>query len=160
MLYYDKNMKKISSRSTFFNKRIFPVIWFVTLGIFILIVLTGGSSHGSLMMPPIIILLIMVIFGYFFMKKLVFDLMDEVFDDGIGCLLVRNKDIEEKIDYRSIKNVNYTVMTNPHRVTLSLRTPCKFGNEVSFIPEMSWMPFRKNKDIIELIDKVDKLRRG
>ena len=122
MLYYDKNMKKISSRSTFFNKRIFPVIWFGTLGIFILIVLTGGSSHGSLMMPPIIILLIMVIFGYFFMKKLVFDLMDEVFDDGIGCLLVRNKDTEEKIDYRSIKNVNYTVMTNPHRVTLCQAT--------------------------------------
>jgi hypothetical protein len=153
-------MKKISSKSTFFNKRIFPVMWFGIIGMFILIVLTGGSSRGSLMIPPIVILLIMVIFGYFFMKKLVFDLVDEVFDDGISCLLVRNKNKEERIDYRNIKNVNYTVMTNPHRATLSLRTPCKFGNEVSFIPEMSWIPFRKNRNIIELIDKVDKLRGG
>jgi len=94
------------------------------------------------------------------MKKLVFDLMDEVFDDSISCLLIRNKSTEERIDYKSIKNISYSVITNPPRVTLSLRTPCKFGNEVSFIPQMSWVPFKKSKDILELIDRVDKLRGG
>jgi hypothetical protein len=153
-------MKKISSKSTFFNKIIFPVIWFGFLGIFILIALTGGSSDKSTMMPGIIVSLIMAIFGYFFMKKLVFDLMDEVFDDSISCLLIRNKSTEERIDYKSIKNISYSVITNPPRVTLSLRTPCKFGNEVSFIPQMSWVPFKKSKDILELIDRVDKLRGG
>jgi len=51
-------------------------------------------------------------------------------------------------------------MTSPNRVTLSLRIPCQFGNEVSFSPPTSWVPFRKNEDIIKLIDKVDKLRNG
>ena len=153
-------MKKISSKGTFFNKRIFPTIWFGFLGIFILISFTGGAFDKGPKLPLLIIPLIMAVFGYFVMKKLVFDLMDEVFDEGSCYLLVKNKNAEERIDYQNIKNISYTVMTNPNRVTLSLRNPCKFGNEVSFSPQMSWMPFRKNKNIIELINNVDKIRGG
>ncbi len=91
------------------------------------------------------------------MRALVFDLMDEVWDEGTS-LLVRNKNKEERIDFRNIRNISYSVMTNPNRVTLSLRIPCQFGNEVSFCPPTSWVPFRKSKEIIELIDKVDKLK--
>jgi hypothetical protein len=101
----------------------------------------------------------MTIFGYFLLRALVFDLMDEVWDEGT-TLLVRNKNKEERIYFKNIKNISYSVMTSPNRLTLSLRTPCQFGNEVSFSPPTSWVPFRKNEDIIELIDKVDKLRNG
>jgi hypothetical protein len=151
-------MKKISSKGTFYYKRMFPAIWFGFLGIFIVISFIGGAFDKGPKLPLLIIPLIMAVFGYFFMKKLVFDLVDEVFDEGSGCLLVKNNNTEQRIDYQNIKNISYTVMTNPNRVTLSLRYPCKFGNEVSFSSQMSWVPFRKNKDIIELINKVNKIR--
>ena len=93
------------------------------------------------------------------MRALVFDLMDEVWDEGT-TLLVRNNNKEERIYFGNIRNVSYSVMTNPNRVTLSLRIPCQFGNEVSFCSTTSWIPFQKNGDIVELIDKVDKLRNG
>jgi hypothetical protein len=153
-------MKKISSKGTFYYKRIFPAAWFGFLGIFILIGFIGGAYDKEPKLPLLIVPLALAAFGYFLMKKMVFDLMDEVFDEGSCYLLVKNKNTEERIDYQNIKNISYTVMTNPNRVTLSLRNPCKFGNEVSFSSQMSWVPFRENKEILELINKVDKIRGG
>jgi hypothetical protein len=40
------------------------------------------------------------------MKKLIFDLVDEVWDDG-RALIVKNDDREERIPFADIKNVNY-----------------------------------------------------
>ena len=157
---YSKIMKIISSKGTFYYKRIFPAVWFGFLVIFILLAFIGGAFDRGPKLPLIIVPLAMAVFGYFIMKKLVFDLMDEVIDEGSFYVLVKNKNTEERIDYQNIKNISYTVMTNPNRVTLSLRSPCRFGKEVSFSPPMSWVPFRENKDIIELINKVDKIRGG
>lgn len=153
-------MKKISSKGTFYYKRIFPAAWFGFLGIFILMAFTGGAYDRGAGLPLLIVPLAMAVFGYYLMKKLVFDLMDEVFDEGSCYLLVKNGNTEERIDYQNIRNISYTVLTNPNRVTLSLRIPCRFGNEVSFSPPLSWVPFREDKDIIELINKVDKSRDG
>ena len=46
-------------------------------------------------------------FGYFVMKKLVFDLVDEVWDDG-EALLIKNRGQEERVALRDIKNVSYS----------------------------------------------------
>jgi hypothetical protein len=97
-------MKKISSKGTFYYKRIFPAIWFGFLAIFIVISFIGGAFDKGPKLPLLIIPLIMAVFGYFFMKKLVFDLIDEVFDEGSGYLLVKNNNTEERIDYQNIKN--------------------------------------------------------
>jgi hypothetical protein len=49
------------------------------------------SSAGIEAPPfPICIAPVIMIVGYFIMKKLVFDLVDEVWDDG-GSLLIRNR---------------------------------------------------------------------
>lgn len=151
-------MKKISSKGTFFYKRIFPAVWFGFLGIFILIAFIGGAYNKGPMLFLLIVPSAMALFGYFFMKKMVFDLMDEVFDEGSCYLLVKNNNTEERIDYQNIKNISYTVMTNPNRATMNLRIPCRFGNEVSFSPPMSLVPFRENRDITELINRVDRIR--
>jgi len=95
--------------------------------------------------------------GYFIMKKLVWDLIDEVYDDGI-TLLFRNSGKEVRVSLRDIKNVSYSTMTNPPRVTLSIRYKTDLGDEISFSPPASWIPFKKNKDIEELIDRIDKAR--
>lgn len=150
-------MKKLTSKSTYFNKRIFPILWFGFLGVFILTSLNNTSNGGRLDIVFMIFPLFMAVFGYFIMKKLVFDLADEVYDEG-EALLIKNKGKEVRIYLKDIKNVSYATMINPPRVTMSIRYHTELGDELSFSPPASWIPFRKNKDIEELIDRIDKTR--
>ena len=99
----------------------------------------------------------MIALGYFIMKKLVWDLIDEVYDEGTA-LLFKNRGKEFRVDLKDIKNVSYTTLVNPPRVTLSIRYPTELGDELSFSPLASWIPFKKNKDIEVLIDRIDKAR--
>ena len=99
----------------------------------------------------------MVTFGYFLMKKLVWDLIDEVYDDGTS-LIFRNNKQEVHVNLKDIKNVSYSIMTNPPRVTLSIRYKTPFGDELTFLPPASWVPFKKNGDIVKLIDRIDEAR--
>jgi hypothetical protein len=91
------------------------------------------------------------------MKKLLWDLIDEVYDEGTS-LLFKDRGRECRVNLKDIKNVNYTTMVNPPRITLSIRYPTDLGDELSFSPPASWIPFRKNKDIEALIDRIDKAR--
>ena len=150
-------MKKISSNSTYFYKRIFPAIWFGFLGVFIITELTPLSQEGGLELSFMIMPIIMAGIGYFIIKKLVFDLMDEVYDAG-DCLIVKNAGKEEQINFKDIKNISYSVMINPPRATLILRRETVFGNEITFSPHGNLIPFKKSRDIEELIDRVDRLR--
>jgi hypothetical protein len=93
------------------------------------------------------------------MKKFFFDLVDEVWDNG-SYLIIKNKGEEDRIHYINIKDISYSIETSPNRVTISLRTPSKFGSEVSFSPQSSWIPFKKNRIIAELIDRIDKAKIG
>ncbi len=151
-------MIKISSRSTFFSKKVFPVIWFGFLVFFIIIALAGMAAKSEIIAPLLIMPVFMAIFGYVIMKKLVFDLADEVWDTG-DALLVKNKNEEELIPLTNIINVSYSVMVNPPRVTLTLRQPCRFGKEVSFSPPVRFVPFSKSPIIAELIERIDAKRR-
>jgi hypothetical protein len=152
-------MQRISSRSTFFAKRVFPAIfWFGFLAMFIVAPMLGkrpkeGLSAGFLIMP-----IFMGIFAYFLMKKLVFDLADEMFDDG-DALVARFGSEQERIPLSEIINVSYSQMVNPPRVTLTLRTPGRFGKEVSFSPPQSFVPFAKSPIVADLIERVDAARR-
>ena len=54
------------------------------------------------------------------------DLVDEVWDAS-DALVVRNKGEEARIRLSDIINVSYSPVGSPPRVTLSLRTPGRFG---------------------------------
>jgi hypothetical protein len=152
-------MQRISSRSTFFTKRVFPVIWFGFLALFLLAPFLARKSPGG---PPVVVFVVpvfMAIFGYFFMKKLIFDLADEVVDEG-DALTVRFGSERQRIPLSEIINVSYSYMQNPNRVTLTLRTPCQFGKEVAFSPPARFLPFAKSPLITDLIERVDAARRG
>lgn len=114
-----------SSKMTCFYKRIFPFIWFGFLSVFFLVALVKGlGSDQTSNLPFLIVPVLMAIIGYRFMKKLMFNLVDEVFDVG-DALLVRSGGREERIALADIKNVNYFPYMSPPQVTLSLRrTPC------------------------------------
>jgi hypothetical protein len=83
-------MSRISSTLTFYYKRIFPLIW---VGGSVLIGglgLYAALSKGSGLFPFVVIMPIIFVLGIYFMKKYVFDLVDEVCDDG-DALVVKNK---------------------------------------------------------------------
>ena len=135
---------------TFFYKRVFPVIWFGFLALFIAVPFFSFSNAGHSAMPPLEF--------YFVLKKLVFDLVDEVWDDG-ASLLIRNRGDEARVNLSDIKNVSYSPFINPPRVTLSLRTPTVFGDEITFNAPTRFMPFSPSSIIKELINRIDLARR-
>ncbi|MGZ5036261.1 MAG: hypothetical protein ACXWG1_09475 [Usitatibacter sp.] len=150
-------MTRISSKRTWFLKRVFPVLWFGVLAIVLAVGLVAGlprTQMGFIAMP-----LLMMAVGAFVMKKFIFDLADEVFDCG-DALLVRKAGKEERIALSNIINVGMSVATNPPRLTLRLDKPGRFGNEVVFSPEtpMRLDPFAKNRIAEDLMVRVDRAR--
>jgi len=155
-------MRRISSGMKFFYKRIFPIIWFGFLVLFMaapfVAPMIGGSTSGS-PLAFLVVPAIMIAVGYFIMKKLVFDLVDEVLDAG-DALVIRNGHLEERVPLSDIMNVSYSQFVNPPRVTLSLRNPSMFGDRVRFCAPVSFMPFSTSPIIDELITRIDAARRS
>ena len=152
-------MQRLSSKATFFHKRILPILMFGFLVVFV--VISFGASSARNEPPPLLVLvvpIIMAIVFFFTLKKLVFDLVDEVWDAG-DELLVRNRSIEDRIALSDITNVNYSPYINPPRVTLSLRRPSFFGAKISFMPPIRFVPFTTSPVIDELIARIDAARR-
>ena len=151
-------MRRISSKATFFNKRIFPVLWFGFIALFFAFPFFVGHRQNST--PPIAFLFfpaIMALVGFFVMKKLVFDLVDEVWDDG-DSLVVKNGGQEQRISLGDIKNVNYAPYMNPPRVTLMLRRPTLFGDQITFSAPIRLIPLSTSPIINDLIDRIDAAR--
>lgn len=146
---------------TFFYKRVFPVIWFGFLALFIAIPLVrSGGSVSRLPTTSLFGPVVVAIVGYFIMKKRVFDVVDEVLDVG-DALVIRNGGAEDRVALADIINVSYSQLSNPPRVTLSLRNPGQFGDRVSFFTPVSFNPFRMfmtNPAVEELIKRIDAAR--
>jgi hypothetical protein len=102
----------------------------------------------------------MIVFAvvYFVMKKLMFDLVDEVLDAG-DALIVRNGGQQERVALSDIMNVSYSPLVSPPRVTLSLRRPSIFGSEVTFCAPIRLMPLSPSPIISDLIRRIDAQRR-
>jgi hypothetical protein len=152
-------MRRISSRMTFYYKRILPLIWFGFPVLFVAIPLYRGALAGA--MPPLMFIVMPIVvmaFFYFIWKKSFFDLVDEVWDDG-DALVIKNRGRDERIALNEIKNVNYGSFSSPQRVTLSLRRPTVFGEEIIFSAPVHLWPFSPNPVVKELINRIDLARR-
>ena len=145
-------MRRISSGWTFFYKRVFPIIWFGFLVVFVGIGIVKGQGAVVVFVP-----IAMIGFGYFLMKKLVFDLVDEVWDDG-DALVAKNGGQEQRVALSDIKNVNYSPFVSPPRVTLSLRRPTVFGEQITFCAPVRLVPFSPSPVITDLIERIDRAR--
>lgn len=152
-------MKRISSRSTFFYKRLFPLLWFGFLAAFVITDLQVSRRTPVTAIPLLMMPVVMAVFGYVIFRRLIFDLVDEVWDDG-DALIVRNAGTEERVALKNIINVGFSTMTNPERVTLTLREPSHFGKEITFSPPRRFLAFFSRSPIInELLERVDRARR-
>lgn len=152
-------VKRISSRQTFFLKKVFPVIWFGFTAFFLFMVVGAGAQRQPGVAFALLPVAFMTLIGVVVMKKLVWDLADEVYDCG-DSLLVRNARDEDRISLSNIMNVSVSTYVNPPRITLRLVQPGKFGNEVAFSPAMGFRlnPFAKCAIAEDLILRVDQAR--
>ena len=151
-------MRSLSSKMTFYYKRVFPVIFF---GV---VLLMFGFGLFSVLRDPQLsnvpfptVTLLLAVFAYRFMKKSVFNLADEVLDAG-DALVVRSGGQEERIALSDIKNVNYLPSTTPPQVILSVRRHTVFGETIAFCAPVS-TTLRGSAVIYDLIDRVDAARR-
>jgi hypothetical protein len=152
-------MKRISSRSTLFYKRCFPLLWFGFLAVFVIADLWASRRTHVAVIPFLIMPVVMAVFGYAIFRRLIFDLVDEVWDDG-DALIVRNAGTEERVALKNIINVGFSTMTNPERVTSALRERSHFGKEITFSPPRRFLAFFSRSPIInELLERVDQARR-
>jgi hypothetical protein len=143
---------------TFWYKRMFPIFWFGFLVLFIAVPWTVNRGPAQALPTMFFVVpALLGVFGFFLMKKLVFDLVDEVFDDG-DALVVRNRDMEDRIALSNIVNVSYSQFVNPPRVTLLLRNPGLFGERVSFCAPTRFNPFSSSPIVDDLIRHIDAQR--
>jgi hypothetical protein len=110
-------MNRISAKGMFFQKRIFPFIWFGFIAVFVAI----AGVAGMLQKDPVVLLVpvAMAVFGYLLMRKLVWDLADEVTDHGT-YLRVRRGAVEDRVELTNIMNIDNSFLVNPPRATLRL----------------------------------------
>ena len=106
-------MRQVSSKMTFFYKRVFAVIWFGFLLLFIGFALFSPSRDiQDSSTPFLIVALLMAVFGFWFMKKVILNLVDAVLDAG-DALVVRCGGQEERIALSDIKSVNSSPYMSP-----------------------------------------------
>jgi lipopolysaccharide export LptBFGC system permease protein LptF len=99
-------MTRLSSNWTFFYKRIFPILFIGPLILFsVVLLLIAARSGSSPQLPFIIVPIVIGVIFYFTMKKLVFDLADEVVDLG-DALLVKNGNQEDRNALSATINFN------------------------------------------------------
>src|SRR5574337_1480064 len=113
-------MRRLSSSSTYFYKRVFPLFWFGSLLLFLGLALWGRLRPGVFAdAPPDAMFLLMPLLmggiGFAVFRKLVFDLVDEVELDG-DWLVVRNRGERGRVALADVMNVNATTLSNPRRV--------------------------------------------
>ena len=125
-------MRRISSRATFFYKRVLPVFWFgywITCLVGALGIIGGSEPY----LPAILFCGLIVIFSLWMMIRFIWDLADMVWDDG-DALIVREGRRQERILFSHIIDVSRIWMSRPSRLTVRLRTPSIFGKTFTFSP--------------------------
>ena len=153
-------MRLISSRWTFSYKRVFPLFGWGFPAFALLRWLLSWRTQSPFNPVFLLIPIGMAVFFHFLLRALVFDLADEVLDAG-DALIVRKAGEEARIPLADIVNVDSSTLVNPPRITLTLRTPCRFGRKIVFSPPPNrrlLAPFAPNPTAEELIDRVDRTR--
>lgn len=150
-------MERLSSAQTYFVKRIFPALWFAFVVVFAVLA-AGGRGRDDVLFY--FVPLLMAAVGVIVMRKLVWDLADDVRDGG-SYLLVRRGAVEERVELSDITAVDLR-RTNPPRLTLRLRRAGLLGPDVVFMPKappfrLNW--FAPNAVAERLTERVNQARR-
>jgi hypothetical protein len=152
-------MTRLSARGTYFVKRLIPLALFGVAGLILFSIVSARQRGAKDPELHVFVPFLLVFFGvaYFIFRKLVLDLVDSVWDDGDG-LIVKNRHQEVRIPLSEIMSVGYAGFQNPSRVTLYLRHPSRFGDEIAFATPARVFNFRLPPEIHDLMVRVDEAR--
>jgi hypothetical protein len=144
-----------NAAKTFGMKRAFPAAFYLmALTMFI-----GGLFARPFEPMFVVVPLALSFGGAALMWLLVWDLADDVVDEG-GYLRVRKGGIEEQVMLRDVMKVSCSRNTNPVRLSLWLRRPNRLGDRIVFIPKgMVWLPFGEHPMAEELHARAERLRK-
>ncbi|ULU26638.1 hypothetical protein [Dyella terrae] len=157
-------MQRLSSRWTFFYKRLFPLFWFGMVAISVTGMWIDPHSAGKRVEPWAALMpqVFMVIIGFVIFKIFIFDLVDEVWLTG-DHLLVKNRGDQASVALDNVMNVSVTTLINPPRISLTLRTESsRLGKTIAFVPagrQSLFAMFKPNPIATQLIESVDAARR-
>jgi len=154
-------MTRISTGPNLFLKKVFPILWFGFLIFFVAQSWFAGAydAQPATLLVPLAIGLV----GLVFMKMIVWRLADEVYDCG-DALLIKRGDEEERVALSDIVKVEYSIVSNPPRVTLYLGGTSRFGHRIGFTPDapFSINPFTrfrfKHLMVEELRGRIERAR--
>ena len=148
--------KLLSSRLTFFYKRVFPAAWIIVFGIFTLFLwICDYKGSSQLKWFVIICLLGGSIFLRWFSERL-----KTVSLQG-DQLVVSDYRTQETIPLCQIDEVTETRIWNPKLISLRLNRPGRWGDEIVFIAPIRFQFIFSNHPLVrELRDMIRKTRRG
>ena len=149
-------MKKISA-STFLYKKLLPGLCFVFL---LFVIVLESLNNGLFAQAPIFVLgpVFGLVLCFFIFKQLVWDLSDEVYDEG-DSLLFRKGAQEQRVPLKDIVDISDTTTGSPSKIVIKVRTAGPLGSELAFIPQGRPMSlFSKSPIVADLIERVDQAR--
>ena len=130
-------------------------MWFAFLAFVLVGSLSAGVSEYSFIF--LIVPIMMAVFGYVLFKRLVWDLADEVYDNG-DELIFRKGGKEQRVPLREIINIDYSHMSSPERVVVHVRSGGPLGKKLAFSLPIRFNPFARSPIVRELIERVDRAR--
>jgi hypothetical protein len=151
-------VQRISSGFTFLMKRVFPIFWFGILATVTITMLINreGAAAGALAMI-VVVPLAMAAIAYVIMRRLFFDLVDEVWDAG-DALIVKNGSMEIRVALADVVGVDFSKLSNPERATLTLRNQTQLGTKISFLAPTRWINIGTHPLKTELEQRVAQAR--
>ncbi len=156
VLAYEKMERLLSSRLTYFYKKIFPAMWIITFGAFTLFLWIYNYEGTSLFKWFVLVCLLggSIFLRWFSEKLKVVSLQGEQ-------LFVSDYRSEETISLRQIEEVTETRIWNPKLIKLRLNRPGRWGDEIVFIAPIRFQFIFLNHPLVkELRHMIQTMQRG
>jgi hypothetical protein len=143
-----------NSAKTFEMKKAFPAIFYALMAAGFIVGISKRPFDPAFVVMPLLV----TFGGTVLMWRLVWDLADDVVDEG-GYLRVRKGRVEERVMLRDVVKVS-CLNTNPVRLSLWLHRPNRFGERVVFIPKgFAWRLYGEHPMDEELRARAARLRK-
>ena len=146
--------RQLSSKATYFNKIIAPIIILLFFGI----VVFGNLLSAKKPPLPIIILLLALWAG--FAAVLYFTLMRYMkVDIDDSFLYVSNFVKEIQIPLSEIRDVTEIVWIKGHPVTIHLKNDTEFGRKITFMPQVRALSFFSSHPVVSELKELAKIQK-
>lgn len=143
-------MKKISG-STFYYKKLFPVLGGGFLIFFFIASLSSDAPVIFLIVP-----IVMAIVGYKILNEIILNMADEVYDNGDELIFHKGNKVQH-VNLQDIINIDHIYMSAPVRVVVHVKKKGTIGKELGFLLPTRFATI-KSPYVRELIERVDRAR--